>query len=162
MSDRNDRFKELRLSLGKSQREIGDAIGLSNSGISSIESNQRSVTEKHIKLLVAAFNVNETWLRTGEGEMFIKTQAYDLAEIASRYHLDDMDRRMLTAYLELPADARAVIKDYIHSVASTPLDATSTDDRAALHKALDAELDAEKVGQMSEAFTDGNLKEKSS
>ena len=162
VSDRNDRFKKLRLSLGKSQREIGDAIGLSNSGISSIESNQRSVTEKHIKLLVAAFNVNEKWLRTGEGEMFIQTQEDELNEIAGRYNLDDMDRHILAAYLELPADARTVVKDYIHNVASRSAGPVAApDDREALHRALDAELDAQKDGQTFEASPPGGLEESS-
>ncbi|WPK81999.1 LexA repressor [Eubacterium maltosivorans] len=69
MDELNIRFKEMRKSLGKSQKEIGDAIGLSNSGISNIESGLRSVTERHIKLLEAAFNINEHWFRTGEGSM---------------------------------------------------------------------------------------------
>jgi len=64
----NQRVKELRLNLGLSQDDFGNAIGLSKSGISNIENGTRSVRETHIKLICSAFDVDETWLRSGEGE----------------------------------------------------------------------------------------------
>jgi len=67
----NNRVKQLRTEgLNISQRALGKAIGLSDSGISAIESSSRSVTEKHIKILCLEYNVNEEWLRHGKGEMF--------------------------------------------------------------------------------------------
>ena len=72
--DINQRFRQLREELNKTQTEWADIMGLSRSGITSIESGQRNVTEKHIKLLciepIQGKYVNESWLRTGEGEMF--------------------------------------------------------------------------------------------
>ncbi len=68
MNTINQRVKELRLKLGLSQDDFGNAIGLSKSGISNIENGTRSVRETHIKLLCSAFDVDETWLRSGEGE----------------------------------------------------------------------------------------------
>lgn len=68
----NERIIALRKTLKLSQEEFGKKIGISKSGVSSIENNQRNVTDKHIKLLTLECNVNENWLRTGEGEMFIK------------------------------------------------------------------------------------------
>ena len=64
----NQRVKELRLNLGLSQDDFGNAIGLSKSGISNIENGTRSVRETHIKLICSAIDVDETWLRSGEGE----------------------------------------------------------------------------------------------
>lgn len=66
MNTINQRVKELRLKLGLSQDDFGNAIGLSKSGISNIENGARSVRETHIKLLCANFDVSESWLRTGE------------------------------------------------------------------------------------------------
>lgn len=62
----NERVKELRTTLGMTQEEFGKRIGLSKSGISSIENGNRSVTDKHIKLISNEFNINEAWLKTGE------------------------------------------------------------------------------------------------
>jgi transcriptional regulator with XRE-family HTH domain len=66
----NERVKRVRERLNLSMADFGNAIGLSHSGISAIEYGTRKVTEKHIKLICAVFNVSENWLRTGEGEMF--------------------------------------------------------------------------------------------
>lgn len=66
MNSINERVKELRLSLHMSQEEFGNAIGLSKSGISNIESGVRNIRDNHIKLLSTTFNVNENWLRTGQ------------------------------------------------------------------------------------------------
>lgn len=66
----NERIKYLREHLNISQEKLGETIGLSKSGISSIENGNRNVTEKHIKLISSCFNVNEDWLRTGNGDMF--------------------------------------------------------------------------------------------
>ena len=69
----NTRIKELRKTLKKSQEDFGKLLGLSKSGVSDIESGRRNVTEQHIIMLrnCKDFNINEKWLRTGEGEMFI-------------------------------------------------------------------------------------------
>lgn len=66
MSEINDRIKELRLKMNMSQEEFGRRIGLSKSGISNIESGARGIRERHIKLICSTFNVNESWLKTGE------------------------------------------------------------------------------------------------
>lgn len=69
----NERLKELRKSLSLTMEQFGDKIGLSKSGISSIENGSRNVTPKHIKIICNEFNVNEEWLRTGEGNMYKDT-----------------------------------------------------------------------------------------
>lgn len=62
----NERVKEVRKRLHLSQEEFGNKIGLSKSGISNIENGTRNVNPKHIKLIGAVFNINESWLMTGE------------------------------------------------------------------------------------------------
>lgn len=73
----NIRFAEIRKALEMTQEKFGNELGLNKSSISNIEKNIRSVTDKHIKLLCSTFNVNETWLRTGEGEMFCEISEDD-------------------------------------------------------------------------------------
>lgn len=66
----NTRIKELRKVLNLTQNEFGTAIGL-RSSISEIENNKAPITERTIIAICNIFNVNENWLRTGNGEMFI-------------------------------------------------------------------------------------------
>jgi len=42
-----------------------------------MELGQKRILDRHIKLIISAFGVNEAWLRTGEGEMFEKGAAQD-------------------------------------------------------------------------------------
>lgn len=66
----NTRIKELRKLLKLSQREFGAIIGIRGSSESDIENGRCKVTERIIIAICAKFNVNEKWLRTGEGHMF--------------------------------------------------------------------------------------------
>lgn len=74
--DINQRFRELRKKCNKSQEEWASILGLSRSGIADIEAGRRNVTEKHIRLLsiesIDGKYINEDWLRTGDGDPFIK------------------------------------------------------------------------------------------
>lgn len=68
MNSVNGRIKQLRLKRGLSQALFGNAIGLSKSGISNIENGRRTVSDRHIMLIAAAFNVNVGWLKYGIDE----------------------------------------------------------------------------------------------
>lgn len=123
----NTRFKNIREKLHLSQKDLGNELGLSNSGISNIEKGIRSVTDKHIKLLSAVFNVNETWLRTGIGEMFIEPDDSAIEQLAKTYNLDKFDQQLLLTYLELPKSDRAILKKYILNLSakiSAPISST--------------------------------------
>lgn len=64
------RLKFLRNSLNLSQSAFASIIGLSQTGYSTIERKQSSITEQTIIAICSKFNVNENWVRTGTGEMF--------------------------------------------------------------------------------------------
>lgn len=73
-----DRIKALREKLGNdgkkiSQTEFGKRIGLSQNAIANVENGNNGASESAILNIVREFHVNETWLRTGEGEMFLPT-----------------------------------------------------------------------------------------
>ena len=116
--DINKRIRELRDVLNISQESFGNSIGLSKSGISNIENGTRNVTEKHILLINTAFNVNEKWLRTGEGEMFIEKDSTIISTLSTDYDLDSVDVEIVKGYLELGLEQRKAIKNYVRSVAS--------------------------------------------
>lgn len=65
------RIKELRGVLELSQIEFSKRLGLSQSSLAMIEVGKRTFSDKHIKLICSEFHVNEEWLRTGKGEMFL-------------------------------------------------------------------------------------------
>lgn len=65
-----ERLKTVRKTLALSQQSFADKMGISQSTLAMIEANKRPASPKTIRLVCATFGVNETWLRTGEGEMF--------------------------------------------------------------------------------------------
>ena len=66
----NERIRLLRKHLGLTADAFGEAIGIVRSAVSNIESGRRQPTNQLITSICREFNVNETWLRTGDGEMF--------------------------------------------------------------------------------------------
>ena len=66
----NERIKEVRKACGISQAKFADRIAISSSYISDLENSTREVNERIFHLVTAKFNVNEHWLRTGQGTMF--------------------------------------------------------------------------------------------
>jgi transcriptional regulator with XRE-family HTH domain len=73
----NERVKEIRSILGLSQRKFSSIVALSNAYIARIETGKITVNERLIKLICSSFNVNESWLRYGEGDMFLETLPAD-------------------------------------------------------------------------------------
>ena len=66
----NERVKEIRLALKLSQKQFAEKIGLKQTTFSDIENNRCPVTERTIIAICSIFNVNENFLRYGDGEMF--------------------------------------------------------------------------------------------
>jgi transcriptional regulator with XRE-family HTH domain len=64
------RIREVRKLLKMSQKDFGNKLGLTQTTLSMIEIGKSVIVEKNVKLICTTFNINEHWLRTGEGEMF--------------------------------------------------------------------------------------------
>ncbi len=80
-----NRIKEIRNSLGLNQIEFGKKLNLSQSAIANYEKDIRTPIDAVIGSICREFHVNETWLRTGEGEMFVRLDPEDeLMEWAGR------------------------------------------------------------------------------
>ena len=66
----NNRIKELRKSLGLTQQEFADRLNIKRGAIANYEIGRNVPIDAVTSLICKEFNVNENWLRTGEGEMF--------------------------------------------------------------------------------------------
>ena len=64
------RLRAVRKALKLNQSEFGKKIGLAQTAISTLELGNNPITNKNVKLICVTFNINEQWLRAGEGEMF--------------------------------------------------------------------------------------------
>lgn len=66
-----NRIKALRKELNLTQEKFGERLGMKKNSISQIENGINALTEQLLVSICREFNVNEEWLRTGEGEMFV-------------------------------------------------------------------------------------------
>lgn len=66
----NERIIQLRKSLHLNQTEFARSIGLKQTSLSGIETGYSTITPQTIISICSVYNVNEHWLRTGEGNMF--------------------------------------------------------------------------------------------
>ena len=66
----NERIKELRKALSLTQQEFADKLGLKRNTVGGYEIATVVPSDRTIADICRIFNVSETWLRTGEGEMF--------------------------------------------------------------------------------------------
>ena len=66
------RLKELRKACGITQRAMADRLGLKQNTIATYEIGKLSPSDRTITDICREFNVNENWLRTGEGKMFVQ------------------------------------------------------------------------------------------
>lgn len=88
----DQRLKEFRKACGITQQGLADRLGLKQNTIASYEIGKLSPSDRTISDICREFRVSEVWLRTGEGEMFLRqTEAEQLAEILVRMELDQDD-----------------------------------------------------------------------
>lgn len=134
----NERIKAARKALGLTMEQFGRQIGLSKSAISLIESGKNGTTDQTITSICREFHVSESWLRTGEGEMFEQTRESVLDRLTAEYALDREQRAVIESFLDLTPPERDAVLKYIRKVYAhtTPAPApTSTPD-------IDAEVEA--------------------
>lgn len=67
----NERLKVLRKSLNLTQQEFADRLNVSRNTVATYEIGKSNPSDAAVMLICREFNVNETWLRTGEGDMFL-------------------------------------------------------------------------------------------
>lgn len=67
-----ERLKALRKELRLTQQEFADRVGISRGNIGAYEVGKNAPSDAVISLICREFHVNEEWLRTGNGEMFVE------------------------------------------------------------------------------------------
>lgn len=113
-----DRIKKLRKSLDMTQQDFADRIGVKRNTIGQYEIGRNEPIETVINLICREFNVNEEWLRYGEGEMFNPAPTDVLDQLAEKYRLSNADYVMIEKFVNLRPEVRQNIYDYFREVVS--------------------------------------------
>jgi transcriptional regulator with XRE-family HTH domain len=94
----NSRITALRNHLGINQSQFARKIGVTSQFVSTVEAGKSKITESNIRLICLTFGVSETWLRTGEGEMFVSGDPDTDTFIAIYRALSPPFRKMFLEY----------------------------------------------------------------
>lgn len=104
----NERIKEIRKRLGLTQQEFADVIKVKRNTVATYEMGRSIPSDAAISLICKQFDVNENWLRTGEGEMFIeKSKDEQITEMLVNIQLageESFQHRLAAAFSAFNAD----------------------------------------------------------
>ncbi|MBM6667507.1 helix-turn-helix transcriptional regulator [Lacrimispora saccharolytica] len=113
----NERIRELRKHLNLTLEEFGKKVGVTKAAIGRIEKGERSVTDQMFLSICREFNVNEEWLRTGEGEMFTLQEDEEAAYVSELLEdtenpLYDLIKAIMKTYTQTGEKEKAIIKAF--------------------------------------------------
>ena len=115
-----DRIKEVRKSARMTQVEFGEKLGVKGNTVTNYETGLRTPTDAVIRSICREFNVNEEWLRTGEGEMFIqKSKEEQLGEMLAEITKADDEsfkKRLIVALANLDENGWDSLEKLIDSI----------------------------------------------
>lgn len=103
----NTRITELRKSLNLTQQQFAQQIGITRSALSLNELGKSPIQERTIIAICSKFNINEEWLRFGNGQMF-----------------NTIDKKY-NEFFEIYNNLNPVLQDFLISSAKNLLDAQS-------------------------------------
>ena len=107
-----NRIKQIRKHFNLNQEDFGKRIGAKQSTVTAYECGNRVPMDVTITSICREFGVNEEWLRTGKGEMFLpKSRGQEIGEIvkAAAQHDPETAARFFSSLLEEMSDAEIVL-----------------------------------------------------
>lgn len=115
-----DRLKKLRKTLDLTQQAFADRIGMKQNTIAQYEMGRTIPSDAIIFSICREFNVNENWLRTGEGDMFMEMSRDEQIEkfIGDLLHgeEDSFKRRLISGLAALDENGWKVLEDFLDSI----------------------------------------------
>lgn len=104
-----ERIKKVRKENTLTQQEFSKKVNVKRNTVALYEADKITPSPAVIALICREFDINEEWLRTGEGEMFAAQETLALDDPT----LDDLDRAILQSYIKMPPARRAFFKEWV-------------------------------------------------
>lgn len=119
----NERIKRLRNTLQMTQQEFADRIKVKRNTVATYEMGRSVPSDSAIALICKEFSVNETWLRTGSGDMFLQenkdTQISQMLDEVIKANESDFKRRLISALSKLDDDGWDSLEKLVENIAAT-------------------------------------------
>lgn len=115
----HERINALIKALGINQTKFAERINVSRSFVSQMCIGVKTPADRTISDICREFDVNEKWLRTGEGEMFIqKSREEEIAAFMGDVLKGDPDfrRRFISVLARMTVDEWALLERKIREI----------------------------------------------
>ncbi len=109
-----ERVRAVRKQLGLSQTEFAARMGMTQGYVTNIERNIREVNSRLAKLICDTYSVSETWLVSGEGDMFQDNEHLMLANLMKKHKLNSAEAALMEAFFKLTAIQREAAMIYLY------------------------------------------------
>lgn len=120
----NERIRKLRKQLNLTMEKFGQKLGVKKNTVSQWESGANSLTDQMFKSICREFNVNEEWLRSGKGEMFMSSTGNELDALVKKYNLSHGIYIFIEKLVNSQPETQNAIVEFVKEVGS----ALSADD----------------------------------
>lgn len=120
MSTIHERMREVRKALKLTTAKMGAQIKFSQATVSLVENAKHpydrpeKISDNYIRMIVLTFGINEQWLRTGEGEMFLTTPPGAPREALAAQVLELVEKVP-------PDELRRIVKEFIGALVDSSL-----------------------------------------
>ena len=145
-----DRLREIRKSMTPklSQERFGELLGITRTAYAKYEAGLVIPSDTFIQLLCTKFNIDEHWLRTGEGEMYKNDLDAQVEAFAQKYILTPDEREIMRYFFQLAPKERTAMIEHVLGVADairSARDAAAEEQHAADEKQRTAPLTDEEI-----------------
>lgn len=114
-----DRIRKIRKASGLTQAEFGARIGIKGNTIGNYEIGLRTPSDAVIFSICREFNVNEDWLRTGEGDPYKELpESTELGTYIGQILTteDEFIKKAIINYMQLDEKSKKIVRDFIRSL----------------------------------------------
>ena len=145
-----ERLRDVRKSLPQktSQEAFAKLLGITRTAYNKYELGLVIPSDTFIQLLCTKFNIDEHWLRTGEGEMYKNDLDAQVESFAQKYILTPDEREIMRYFFQLAPKERTAMIEHVLGVADairSARDAAAEEQHAADEKQRTASLTDEEI-----------------
>lgn len=113
----DERIRKLRRYFDLTQQEFAEKVGTTRNNIAGYETGKRLPSVAVVSAICDKCNVNEQWLRTGEGTMFAPEIEDALGVFIRERNLTSTDRILIEKFVSLSTKARQAVVSYVLGIA---------------------------------------------
>lgn len=115
----NERIKIIRKNAGLTQSDFANKLDLSRNFICMVESGERLPSDRTINDICSKFHVDENWIRTGKGDMYISRsrnqEIVDFMNDVIECKDDDFKKQLIISLTKLDEAQWKVLSDIAES-----------------------------------------------